>query len=76
MTYHRCRPSCDAVVPRHKAFCRTCWARCPQRVKNAIQASWRQVQRDPDHFYVHAQLLLDAQAALEGERPWSSVAPA
>lgn len=76
MSFHRCRPSCAAEVPQDKAFCRECWARVPQRVKNAILSSWREVKRDPNHIYAHAELLLDARHALEGDRPWESVAPA
>lgn len=50
----------------------------PQRVQNAIYASWRRVLKDQgDNPYGdHAELLLEAEEALEGERPWESVAPA
>lgn len=75
MTGRKCRPSCANIVPDGKAFCPRCWRAVPVRVQNAIYRSWGQVRRDPEHLYAHVQLILDAQAALEGERPWKSVAP-
>lgn len=73
---HPCRRSCSRNVARSKAFCRECWADVPWRVQQAIYASWGRVLKDQgdDPWGAHAELLLDAEAALEGERDWDSVA--
>lgn len=70
---HRCRRSCDEVVRNNLAFCLPCWRSVPGRVKKLVYKSYDRVQRDPDAWGEHAELLSLVRAALEGERPWESV---
>lgn len=73
---HRCRRSCEARVARDKAFCSSCWRRVPKRVQRAVYASWGRYKREEIDLYDHVELLRSVEDALEGDRPWESVAPA
>lgn len=74
MSQRRCRRSCAAMVPSHRAFCPACWRTIPRRVQRAVYDSY-DGGRYRDGILAHMDLLEEVEAALEGERPWGSVAP-
>jgi hypothetical protein len=67
---HRCPVNgCEAMVPRHRLMCPTCWGLVPKPIQNAVYRAYRAAPRSTAHYQAMSAAVEAANNISNGQEP-------